>query len=409
MHIADSDRLHGLDVLRATSPMIDAVIEEIDGRRIRVGDRWLIDYASCNYLGFDLEPEIIDAIDGQVRRWGTHPSWSRLLGNPRLYPASRSGSPNCSAPPTRWCCRPSRSSTWPSSRSSPTAGRCWSRTGAHKTIYDGARYARGLGSAMVRFRAGDLDRLDDRLSACGPGPRLVCLDGVNSMTGNIPDLRAYAGICRAHDAILYVDDAHGFGVIGERAAHEPSSYGLRGNAIVAHLGLDYDNIVLVGGFSKAYSSLLAFLAVPTALKNRLKVEAPPYLYSGPSPTASLATVLAGFDVNERRGDAIRTRLHGLTARVLDHVRALGVATPNTTGTPIVELPLAHEHDLAKVAGTLWDSGVYLTLASYPLVPHTEVGLRVQVTAAHTDAEIEHLNAVLTLLARDGALRTVHGG
>jgi 8-amino-7-oxononanoate synthase len=409
VRIADTDRLHGLDVLRATSPMIDAVIEEIDGRRIRVGDRWLVDYASCNYLGFDLEPEIIDAIDGVVRRWGTHPSWSRLLGNPRLYPLIEErltellGAPDTLVLPTVTLIHMAVIPIL------AAGGTVLVEDRAHKTIYDGARYAHGLGSAMIRFRSGDLNRLDDQLSACGPGPRLVCLDGVNSMTGNIPDLRAYASICREHDAILYVDDAHGFGVIGERAAHEPSPYGLRGNAIVAHLGLDYDNIILVGGFSKAYSSLLAFLAVPTALKNRLKVEAPPYLYSGPSPTASLATVLAGFDVNERRGDTIRTRLHRLTAQVLNHVQALGLATRNTTGTPIVELPLAHEQDLAAVAHTLWDSGTYLTLAAYPLVPHAEVGLRVQITAAHTEAEIEHLNAVLTLLADDGVLRTVHNG
>ena len=66
--------------------MYDAVIDEIDGRRIRIGSHWLTDYASCNYLGFDLDPEIMAAIDDGIRRWGTHPSWSRLLGNPRLYP-----------------------------------------------------------------------------------------------------------------------------------------------------------------------------------------------------------------------------------------------------------------------------------------------------------------------------------
>src|SRR4051794_13760344 len=64
----------------------DQVIDEIDGRRIRIGERWFVDYASCNYLGLDLDPEIADAIDAQVRRWGTHPSWSRMLGSPRLYP-----------------------------------------------------------------------------------------------------------------------------------------------------------------------------------------------------------------------------------------------------------------------------------------------------------------------------------
>ncbi|MEO8555946.1 MAG: hypothetical protein ABI474_04685 [Actinomycetota bacterium] len=74
-----------LQRLRTSAPMYDAVIEEVKGRRIRIGDRWLADFASCNYLGFDLEPEIIDSVDASIRQWGTHPSWSRLLGNPRMY------------------------------------------------------------------------------------------------------------------------------------------------------------------------------------------------------------------------------------------------------------------------------------------------------------------------------------
>ena len=65
--------------------MTDAVIDAVDGRRIRIGDRWLADFASCNYLGFDLDREIIDAIPAYVEKWGTHPSWSRLLGSPVLY------------------------------------------------------------------------------------------------------------------------------------------------------------------------------------------------------------------------------------------------------------------------------------------------------------------------------------
>jgi 8-amino-7-oxononanoate synthase len=84
------------------------------------------------------------------------------------------------------------------------------------------------------------------------------------MTGNLPDLPAHARLCREYGAALYVDDAHGFGVIGERHMDETSPYGTRGNAIVRHTGEIYDNVVLVGGFSKAYSSLLAFLPLPTA-------------------------------------------------------------------------------------------------------------------------------------------------
>ncbi|MBD0324362.1 MAG: pyridoxal phosphate-dependent aminotransferase family protein, partial [Aldersonia sp.] len=62
-----------LERMRNNSPMFDAVIDEIRGRRIRVGDDWLIDFASCNYLGLDLDPEVMASIDVQVRRWGTHP------------------------------------------------------------------------------------------------------------------------------------------------------------------------------------------------------------------------------------------------------------------------------------------------------------------------------------------------
>src|SRR5207237_9196593 len=71
--------------LRVTSPLYDAVIDEVMGRRIRIGDHWLIDFASCNYLGFDLDAEIIDSVADALARWGTHPGWSRLLGSPRLY------------------------------------------------------------------------------------------------------------------------------------------------------------------------------------------------------------------------------------------------------------------------------------------------------------------------------------
>jgi len=158
----------------------------------------------------------------------------------------------------------------------------------------------------------------------------------------------------------------------------------------------------VGGFSKAYSSMLAFVACQPEVKRLLKVAAPTYLYSGPVPTASLATVLAGLDVNAARGDAIRADLYRKTRRVLDHLRALGVATPNRTGFPLVLVPLADPEDLDRVGHALLDRGIYPTLAPYPGVPRSEVGFRIQVTAANTDEEIDSL--LLTLDHVRGALR-----
>jgi 8-amino-7-oxononanoate synthase len=401
-----------LERLRIGTPMYDAVIDEVRGRRIRVGDHWLIDFASCNYLGFDLEPEIIAAVDEQVRRWGTHPGWSRLLGNPRLYVdieerlTALLGAPDALVLPTITHIHMSVIPVLAGQ------GMILMDSQAHKTIYDGCRYARGLGAVIERFPSGDLDRLADQLrTADRHGPLLVCLDGVNSMTGNVPDLPALARLCGEYEALLYVDDAHGFGIIGERRADETSPYGARGNSIVRHLGVPYDNVVLVGGFSKSYSSLLAFLALPTWLKNHLKVAAPPYLYSGPSPTASLASVLAGLDVNDARGDLLRAGLYRLCDRLLRHVRSLGVYTPNTAGTPIMEFPLADGQDLVEVGAELWRRGIYVTLAAYPLVPRDQVGFRVQLTAIHTDEEIDRLCDALTALAADGVLRgagTDHG-
>jgi 8-amino-7-oxononanoate synthase len=396
-----------LERLRSGNPMYDATIEEIRGRRIRVGDHWLADFASCNYLGFDLDPEIIAAIEPEVRRWGTHPSWSRLLGNPALYPQIEErltallDAPDTLVFPT---ITHIHMSVLPILAGK---GYVFLDSQAHKTIYDGSMYARGLGATVQRFRANDHEHLAELLRATPGGvPRIVAMDGVNSMTGNAPDLAAFAKVAREHGALLYVDDAHGFGVIGERAANEMSPYGIKGNAIVKHSGETYDNVVLVGGFSKSYSSLLAFLALPTALKNHLKVAAPPYLYSGPAPTASLATVLAGLDVNEKRGDAIRAELHRKTRKILDHVRGLGVYTPNTGSTPVIELPLAAGEDIDAVGKLLWERGIYVTLAAYPLVPRDQVGFRAQVTAANSDEELDELNAVITELHAAGKLRTV---
>jgi 8-amino-7-oxononanoate synthase len=121
-----------------------------------------------------------------------------------------------------------------------------------------------------------------------------------------------------------VDDAHGFGVIGERGGYDPSPYGRRGNGIVRWFGESYDHVVLAAGFSRAYSSLLAFVAVPPQLKQFLKVMAPTYMYGGPVPVAS-----------------------------------------NVSGFPLVELALADPEDLHPVGRHLFDRGVYVTLAPIP--------------------------------------------
>jgi 8-amino-7-oxononanoate synthase len=384
--------------LQYSHPMVDAVIDEIDGRNIRIGDRWLADFASCNYLGLDLDAEVIAAIPEYLERWGTHPSWSRLLGSPVLYEEIEAhltgllGSDDALALPTITHIHMSVIPVLAGS------GTLFMDERAHKTIFDGCATARAHGATVQRFRHNDPEDLERLLRLRPDGPLVIAMDGVNSMTGNAPDLGAFAQLARAYDALLYVDDAHGFGVIGERAPDETSPYGKRGNSVVRHQGESYDNVVLVAGMSKAYSSLLAFVAAPTDLKNILKTAAPPYLYSGPSPVASLATALEGLRVNDRRGDELRARLHSLTTRVLAALDDIGIATPNRSGYPIVEIPLARPDDIDDVGRHLFQQGIYVTMAAYPLVPKHEVGFRIQLTSANSDEQVTHLIEVLAQLA-----------
>jgi 8-amino-7-oxononanoate synthase len=380
--------------LVAEHPMADAVVDQVDGRMIRVGDHWLADFASCNYLGFDLDPEILAGVPDYLARWGTHPSWARGIASPALYVQVEAelvdllGAEDALALPTlthvHYGVLPAL----------VNEGTLLLDTRAHQTIYDAAVVARARGASVRRFRSGDVGQAERLLRGPGPAPRVICMDGVNSMTGNPPDLPAFAALAREHDALLYVDDAHGFGVLGERDGYDPSPFGRRGNSVVRFFGESYDHVVLTAGFSKAYSSLLAFAAVPTELKRYLKVVVPSYIYGGPVPVASLATALLGLEVNRRRGDELRAQLHHRTKVVLDHLDKLGVATTNVSGFPLVELALADAADLDAVGRHLFDRGIYVTLAPYPVVPRKEVGFRIQLTAANTVEQVDHLLTVL---------------
>jgi 8-amino-7-oxononanoate synthase len=388
------DTIEDLARLKRSHPMLDAVIDQVDGRRIRIGGHWLADFASCNYLGLDLDRQIIDGIPAYLEAWGTHPSWSRLLGSPVIYQQIEErltkllGCEDTLLLPTITHIHMSVIPILVG------AGVVFMDGRAHKTIYDGCSIARGHGATVQRFRHDDPDHLETLLRATTLTPRVIVMDGVNSMTGNAPNLPAFARLAREYGALLYVDDAHGFGVVGERGPDELCSYGTRGNSIVRHLDETYDDLLLVGGFSKAYSSLLAFIALPTRLKDVLKVAAPPYLYSGPSPVASLATTWLGLDVNDERGDLYRLEIHRKTRRVLETLRELDVAVANTSGLPIIEVPLRKHEDIDAVGRFLFDRGVYVTLAAYPLVPRDEVGFRIQMTAANSDEDVGVLCQVL---------------
>jgi 8-amino-7-oxononanoate synthase len=270
---------------------------------------------------------------------------------------------------------------------------------AHKVNYDGCRLARDMGAKLFSFSHSDPQELERLLQEnAALSPKLVVIDGVLSVTGRVPNLKPIVEVARRHDAIVYVDDAHGFGVVGEHPTLE-RPYGLKGNGVVKHLGLGYENILYVGGLSKAYSSLAAFVACPTRLEKYLKTNLTAYVYSGPVPTAALATALAGLEVNEREGDQLRDRIYRFATRIAQGYRAAEIATDNDNGFPIVYAYVGDADQVARGGAMLFDAGINVTMQAYPIVPKDKGVLRATPTAANTDDEVEHLVAAMTQVHR----------
>jgi 8-amino-7-oxononanoate synthase len=219
--------------------------------------------------------------------------------------------------------------------------------------------------------------------------RLIVVDGILSTTGRTPDILRLAELARKYRAILYIDDAHGFGVIGEGPSPD-RPYGSRGNGVVRYFGLTYDNILYVSGLSKAYSSLAAFIACPKRLKPYLKCNVTSYLVSGPVPTASLATALAGLELNDREGESWRETLAAYTSAILDAYRRRGIATDNDNGFPIVSAYVGSGENVARGGRLLFEQGIYVTLQGYPLVPRDRGVLRATPTVANTWDQVERL-------------------
>jgi 8-amino-7-oxononanoate synthase len=142
---------------------------------------------------------------------------------------------------------------------------------------------------------------------------------------------------------------------------------------VRHCDESYDHIVLVGGLLEGLLVAAGLHRLPDRRQGPAQGRRAALPLLGSLAVASLATVLAGFDVNETRGDELRATLCQRTERVLDCLARLRVHTPNRSGFPIVEIPLRDYNRIGAVGQMLFDRGVYATLAAYPLVPKTRSG------------------------------------
>jgi acyl-CoA synthetase (AMP-forming)/AMP-acid ligase II/7-keto-8-aminopelargonate synthetase-like enzyme/acyl carrier protein len=371
-------------------PQLGAVVSEQNGRNVKIGGRWYSDFASANYLGLDLHPAVQASIPDAIKRWGTHPSWTRAVASPQIYEdlereiARFIGAPHVLVFPTLTLLHSGVLPVLAGGDGVILLDRV-----AHNSMQEAAQLAGARGTAVDWFDHNDPIALERRLELHRERPRkIIAIDGVYSMSSAYPPLPEFARLARKHRARVYVDDAHGFGIIGENPTPD-NPYGDRGNGVVRYFGLRYsDDIVYVGGMSKAFSSMVAFISCADEAEKRRLSAASTAVFSGPSPTASLASAVAGLKISQdEEGSTIRRRLLSLTRQLVTGARKLGFAVDNNELFPLVSVRIGAVSDVVKACNFLWELGILITPALFPAVPIDRGALRFTVTASNTEDQV----------------------
>jgi 8-amino-7-oxononanoate synthase len=249
----------------------------------------------------------------------------------------------------------------------------------HASLIDAGRIAR---AQLAWYPHGDARALERRLAERAPGPALVLTDGVFSMDGDLAPLPALAGACARHGACLAVDDAHGLGVIGAT-----------GRGTLEHFGLAPGEVpVLVGTLGKAFGGFGAFVAGDAGLVETLVQRARTYIYTTALPAAVAAAMRAALVVSMAESWR-RARVLALARRFRALAAEAGLPLADSD-TPIQPVLLGGADAAVEASRRLLEHGLFVAAIRPPTVPEGGSRLRVALSAAHRDADVELLVARL---------------
>jgi 8-amino-7-oxononanoate synthase len=244
----------------------------------------------------------------------------------------------------------------------------------HASIVDGAKLAYG---ETERFAHGDLTELERRLQrASATAGKMIIVDGVYSMDGDIADVPGLLKVSQRHGAVLVIDDAHSVGVLGPR-----------GDGTAAHFGLLDEVELIVGTFSKSLASIGGFVVGSETVINYLRYNARPLVFTAALPPSNTAGVLAALHVMQREPER-RERLWHNARRVQDGLRSMGFDI-GPTETPIIPFLIGDFETTLLFWRKLFDAGVFTNPVVPPALPPSHCRLRTSVMATHTDDQIDY--------------------
>jgi 8-amino-7-oxononanoate synthase len=355
-------------------------IDQAEGPEVIIDGRRLLMIGSNNYLGLTNHPKVKEATIEAVRKYGTSCTGSRFLngtlrmhieleerlarfvGNQAALVFSTGFQVNIGTIPALV----------------DPGDILITDKEVHASIVDGVRQAKGQKKAETRFfRHSDAADLEAILKACpAESGKLVIVDGVFSMGGDIAPLPEIVPVCKKHGARLMVDDAHSLGVLG----------GGRGTA--RHFGCVEEVDLTMGTFSKSFASVGGFISGPKEVIHWIQMFARPFIFSASLPPGNTAAVLACLDVIEAEPERV-DRVNRIGDRVRRELRGMGYQIGGSQ-TPIIPIIIGDMMKTIQAWHTLYQEGIYTNVALPPAVPPELSLLRTSYMATHTDAQVDRI-------------------
>lgn len=244
----------------------------------------------------------------------------------------------------------------------------------HASILDGCLLS---GAKFLRYKHCDMDDLSYKIKNFKGKYNLIVTDGVFSMDGDMAPLDDIVDISKKHNVIIMVDDAHGFGVLGEDGSGTASYFGVS-NEIDIHMGT----------LSKAVGSIGGYAASKEYFIEYFKNFSRSFIFSTALPPSSVAASIKALEIIKNEPKR-RQQLLKLSDWFKNQLKSLGFKIPNTT-TPIIPVIVGDEKKTLKFSQYLFNDGIYIPAIRSPTVPQGTSRLRISITATHTHKDLEYV-------------------
>lgn len=350
-------------------------LQEVNGNKVLIDGKEMIMVGSNNYLGLTNHSRVINAAQQAMERYGVATCGSRFLNGTldihvqleeRLAEFMKKEA--ALAFSTGFQTNLGIISTVAGKGDAIITDRM-----VHASIIDACRLSF---ASVYKFKHNDMEDLEKVLSSLEEDEgKLIAVDGVFSMEGDLADLPGIMSLAKKYNAKVMVDDAHGIGVMGKHGRGTPE-----------HFGLEEEVNLVMGTFSKSFASLGGFVAGEKKVISYIKHFARSLIFSASITPASVATVLATLEIIQTEPER-RERLWQITEKMKSGFLAMGYNT-GATETPIIPVFIGNDELTFMLWKMLRENGIFTNPVIYPAVPKEKSLIRTSYSATHSDEELE---------------------